>query len=453
MSIECKNNDMNSRVKTLFGLVVLVSWILLVGNLTRADEVGWGALKTDKIQIQDFSSGQGQVISSYPVLLHRLLTHVLSWDPKKELNNSTQLAPILLKRQNAADRGFDLTEMMRNLSIEFDVSDIQNFRKVWFVFKSELKVRGLFAIHDFKKVRPLVILRMGVHGNVDELLAERFILKALYEDLDVNVLVLENLTSHAFLSQNLQATFGGMEEGLHTFSIIQQLSQANYPLRPLISTFHLVGVSLGGQGTFVTALLDSANGSQVKSILDFCPLINLEDTFEAHAQKGLKNVGIDLWNHHRLQAVRSSYRDQMRDVEIWKMPFDLKPRFTPRMLEILNDERKIPLLTAEDLKKQIPGIKWPQGFYEQITQAKSFYQLNDFWKLFHNVSTPIMIYYTPNDFLVMNELNTDRILEKKQPGDFKNVKIKLLERGVHCGLASAYIWNDVVQMIKEGLGI
>lgn len=453
MSNECKNNNMNSRVKTLVGLVVLASMTLFSGFMTRADELGWPSLNTKKIQIEDFSSGQGHVLSSYPAALHVLLTKILRWDPKKELNNSTQLEPILKRSSASENKGFNLTELMRNLSVEFDVSDTQHFRKVWFQLNPSLRIRGLFALHDFKEKRPLVILRLGIHGNVDELLAERFILKALYEELNVNVLVLENLTSHAFLLQNPKMTFGGVEEGLHTFAVMNFLASPQYPFSSLISSIHLVGVSLGGQGTFVTALLDQSNGSKLKSVLNFCPLINQQETFKYHSQKSLMNVGMDFWNYHRLQALRSSYANQLQGLELWKEIFDWQPRFTGRIFEILNEERTTPLYSAEDVQKDFPGIQWPQGFYEQITEAKSFYEMNNFWRIFQKVKTPIVIYSTPKDFLVTNEFNVDRIVEGTQPGDFKDVKIEKLERGVHCGLAASYMWNDVVKMIKSGLGI
>jgi hypothetical protein len=444
---------MNSRVKTLVGLVVLVCISLFSACLTHADEIRWDSLKTERIQIENESSGQGLVLTSYPRPLHALITEVLSWDPKKELNNSTQLEPILKRAQIQGEKSIDLREVLRNLSVEFDVSDIQHFRKVWFHLTPQLKIRGLFAIQDFKTPRPLVILRMGIHGNVDELLAERFILKALYEDLKVNVLVLENLTSHAFLSQNTQISFGGVEEGLHTFAVINFLKDKNYSFSRLISDVHLVGVSLGGQGTFVTALLSEKNGTQIKSILNFCPLINFSETFEGHAQKSLKNIGIDFWNYHRLHSLNDHYSTKLRDLELWRMPFDLKPRFTPRVLEILNEERRAPLYSAESVLKDFPKIKWPVGFLEQITQSKSFYEMNDFWKVYQGVKTPIFIYATPKDFLVTNEVNIDRIFEGKQPGDFKSVKIEKLDRGLHCGLAASYMWDDVVKMIRAGLGL
>jgi hypothetical protein len=73
-----------------------------------------------------------------------------------------------------------LDELMKNLFVQFDVTNTDHFRKVWFQPKEGLKFRGLWGIHDFSKKRPLIILRMGIHGNVDEFIAERFIGKILF---------------------------------------------------------------------------------------------------------------------------------------------------------------------------------------------------------------------------------------------------------------------------------
>lgn len=435
---------MNSRAKTLFGLVVLGLCIFqFYSPLTQADELNWQVLKTEKVEVQDYSSGQGEVISSYPPFLQGLFRRVINWDPRKELKKSPTPA--------SAEYKVSLTELFRNLSVDFDLSDTQHFRKAWFHLTPTLKVRGLFGIHDFQKSRPLVILRMGIHGNVDELFAERFIAKAIYEDLDMNFLILENLTSHAFFSENKEISIGGVEEGLHTFLIMNYLTDSHSAFNPLINEVYLVGVSLGAQGTFVTALMDSVNRQRIKSVLDMCPLINLKDTFDFHAQPGFKNAIVDLWNYHRMKILNKRFEKQLADVPLYKIPFDQKPRFVPRLMQILESERAKPLLTAAEIQGQVSNLTWPKGFYELLTNSKSFYELNDFWKFYQGVKIPFLVYTTPTDPLVVNELNGELIFSGKQSGDFKSLKFKRLDRGLHCGLAPVFSWDQVVSMIKDGL--
>ncbi|MBC7421421.1 MAG: hypothetical protein H7328_11905 [Bdellovibrio sp.] len=440
---------MNCRAKTLYPFLVLTS--IFFANSAIADapseqSVSWNRISSTKIEIEDFSSGQGQILSTYPRILQTLLNEVFGWEPDKQPKIST---PPVIERNTT----FFMQELMQNLSIKFDLSDTQHFRKVWFHLKPDLKVRGLFGIQDFQKKRPLIIIRMGIHGNVDEVLAERFLAKVVYEDLGANFLLLENLTSYAFVSQNQNLSFGGIDEGLQTFLILNEITKINSPFKNLLSDIHLIGLSMGGTGTFVTALLDQSNGKKIKSIVDFCPLINLEKTFDAHAQTGISQALIDLWNARRLNTVFDRYPKEMKDSQWWKTIFDLKPRFTPALLDILNRDRKQPLTSVADVEAEVKTMKWPKGFSEHLQNSKSFYELNDFWPLYQGVTTPISIVVTPKDPLVINEFNSEMIYTKKQPGDFTSVNYHIYDRGIHCGFSPVYQWSYVVDLVRKGLAL
>ena len=189
--------------------------------------------------------------------------------------------------------------------------------------QNSINVRGLLGIHDDQKPRPLLILRMGVHGNVDEFLAERFIAKVAYEDFGFNFLALENLTSHGYLSQENPVTFGGIEEGLQTFLILQELKRKNSAINLLISDIHLFGVSLGAHGVFVTQMLGEENSHFIKTATLFCPVVNLIKTMNFHSQASLGSAFVDLWNRRRLKAVPERV-PELDHTGWWKTFFDLK---------------------------------------------------------------------------------------------------------------------------------
>ena len=409
--------------------------------MTRADEVNWSTAGTDRMQIESFSSAQGEVISSYIPFFQEVGRFFWSWDPKKEPKNPSDkilLTPVL-----------QLTEVMKNLFIDFDLSDNLHFRKVWFKPTASHQYRGLLGIHDFVKKRPLIVLRMGIHGNVDEMIAERFLAKIVYEDLDANFLVIESLTSHAFLSKNKNISFGGVDEGVQSFLALHEL--AGSKLNSLIQSFHMLSISMGGHGTFITALLDQQNGHKLKSILNFCPLINLQETIEFHAGNGFSNILVDAWNVRRLKAIFEVYQGEPTLDGWWKEIFDFKPRFTPAILNLLNRDRKKPLVTAQELNAIVPGMKWPKGLEEHFNNSKTFFELNDFWDYYQGVKTPMTIYTTPNDPLVINKLNSERIFHGVQHGDFSALKFNRLEHGIHCGLSSVYNWDYIVKLVREGL--
>lgn len=405
--------------------------------------MNWQSLQSDKMHIELYSSAQGEVISSYIPFFKELGQLVWSWDPKKAPKNTSD--KIYLQPDSP------LSELMHNLFVEFDVSNTEHFRKVWFNLNDGLKFRGLLGIHDFKTKRPFIILRMGIHGNVDELIAEKFLFRLIYEDLGANVLVLESLTSHAFLSKNKNISFGGIDEGLQTFLALNELNKSEF--NKIISSVHLLGLSMGSHGTFVTAMLDQANKQQIKSIVNFCPLINLEETFAVHnlPESNLKNAAADIWNVRRLKAVFDIYPDNASLKEWWRTLLDFKPRFTNEILKIIGRDRKTPLLSTLEVEQLVPKMKWPSGFKNHLDNSKSFYELNNFWSLYQGVKIPMMIYTTPNDPLVVNQLNSERIFKANQPGDFRHLKFRRLEKGIHCGLAPVYQWDFIVNLTKEGL--
>ena len=429
---------MQSQVKIFCCLALFVS--------TAVASTDWSTLETSHMQISPYTSAQGEVLSSALPFFIGLGRSIWGWDPKLALKEESDK---LYTDKVYQDQRSSLDETMSTLFVNFDVSDTTQFRKVWFTPKPDLRFRGLFGIHDLVKKRPLVVLRLGIHGNIDELIAERFVAKALYDDLDVNVLVMESLTSHGFLSSNKKVSFGGIDEGLQSFFVLKELE--NTPLAKVTTSYHIVGVSMGGQGAFVTALLDENNGKQIKSIVDFCPLINLKETMDSHEQTGFKATLTDWWNTRRLKSLFDLYADHPELNDWWKSIFDLTPRFTKSVLTILDKERKEPLLSVSDMNQLVPGMKWPKGFAEHLVNSKSLLELNDFWPLYQGVKTPIMIYTTPNDPLVTNSVNSEKIFRGTQPGDFTSIKYNRLQRGVHCGLASVYKWNYVVKLLKEGL--
>lgn len=450
---------MQSQVKIFCCLALLV--LTTATQMTQAADENWQMLTTPKIKTEAYSSAQGEVISSYIPLITTVGESLLSWDPKKEAQTEstsqtqTSLDPAQIQLGKSPTEAANrepynkLDELVKNLFVEFNVSNTQNFRKVWFQPKPDLKFRGLWGIHDFSKKRPLIILRMGIHGNVDEFLAERFLAKILFEELDANILLLESLTSHAFLSSNKNITFGGIDEGLQTFFVLNEIKSTTF--NNLVSSYHITSISMGGHGTFVTALLDQANNKQIKSILNLCPLINLKETFALHAKQGLNETLIDLWNTRRLKSLFTIYGERVELQDWWHSLFDFKPRFTNSVMKILNEERKTPLLTVADMNSLVTKMKWPAGFSEHLQNSKSFDELNSFWSFYKGVETPMMIYTTPKDPLVPNEINSEMIFRGKQAGEFNSVKYHRLERGIHCGLAAVYKWDYLVKMTKEGL--
>ncbi len=355
-------------------------------------------------------------------------------------------------------------KILASIYVDFDVHSLQ-FQKLIFHLQkgsqtqADIQVRGTLMLQKQNQqvlLRPLVILRMGIHGNIDEFFAERFIAKILYENLGYHVLVLESLTSHGYLSMNEVVTAGGIEEGLHTFFILKKIRQKKYEWAKNINKIYLVGVSLGGLGSFVTQYLDEeskVNGqasTQLSAVQLFCPLVNFEKTFEMHSTQGFKQMIIDVWNRRRFLALRQKIvtLDQMA---WWKTLFDWKPRFTPILLSELNRTRAQPLLTIDTFQKEFKDLKLPSEFLDHVKKSHTLFELNDFWSIYKNKKTSVFVTTTPNDPLVMNYLNSDLIKKHVQSGIFQKMTFQELQ-GVHCALAPEYQWPFLVDYVRQGFG-
>ena len=325
-----------------------------------AGPVGWGRLASKNLIIQSESSGKGDVYATYPLCLQTIYTDIMNWEPRVKRDTlqesqcrlsfssqklETRVAELMQFQKKkpecsylmGAENMSTLRKVMRSLSIEFDMSDVKHFRKVLFKVPGVdsgkvVHVRGLMGIHDDKKPRPLVVLRMGVHGNVDEFLAERFLAKIIYEDFGFNFLALESLTSHGYLSLDNPVTFGGVDEGLHTFYILEELRTSEF--KKLFSDIHLLGVSLGAHGVFLTQALDEVNKHQIKSVTTFCPVINLVSTMSNQQDAKIDFGLIDIWNYRRLQAVRQRL-PELDPKDWWKIFLDFKPRYVPGIVNYL----------------------------------------------------------------------------------------------------------------------
>ena len=399
------------------------------------------------IQVTDISNQAP--ITSYPQPLFQILTGLSGWKPTQ---TATEKCKLTFSSQKLNPTECELPEKLSifdssksKLWIDFSMSDKKQFQKIQIQLQPNLKIRGLLGLQQGTK--PLVIIRLGIHGNIDEVFAERFLAKIAFENLGYNILVLENLTSHGHLSTNTDYSFGGIEEGLQTYFILQMIREKKFSWSPHISDIHLIGVSLGAHGAFVTQYLDEQ--SQKKPILSsvqlFCPVVNLEKNFSRLSNAGLFQIGVDVWNRIRIPKLAEKI-----NYNVWPMVFDFKPQFLPSILKIMNKEKSKPILELKTFQTEFPDLKFPEKFINHVNKSKTFFELNDFWSFYENKNTPITIYSTPDDPAVANDINTEMIRSKKQPGNFQNIQFVDL-KGLHCGLASEYQWPFLVEMLKRGM--
>lgn len=382
--------------------------------------------------------------SSYPQWILQIMKWVPPWKPTDRysdrclaaLNSSQQIDPHLCE---VKDESLFFDSYRKKIFFDYDVSEDRGFQKINIHLSDQVTIRGLLALHKNKK-KPLIIFRMGIHGNRDEPLAEKYLLKLLFEDLGYHILVLESLTSHGHIVTNKSISAGGFEEGLHTYAVLEKIRNKEWLWVNQITDIHLVALSMGGLGAFLTVYLDEAKYHQIKSALFLCPLMNFKETHDRLSEPNFKNVIIDIWNSQRLKSLADK-NPLLKDITPLKILLEEKPLFGPAVMKWLQLEARTPRLMVNDL---------PMAAKKHIEDSQTMYDLNNFWPIFKNEKTPLSIVITNNDPLVVPELNAKKIINQTQSGTFKKTTVEELN-GMHCSLAENYEWPFLMNYFRTHL--
>lgn len=310
------------------------------------------------------------------------------------------------------------------------------YHRVLFHLPEGQKLKGLLALKGDLKKRPLILFRAGVFGSVEELIPEKFIPLILFEQSPFNLLILESTTSPDFVHFNQQRVVGGFDESLQNLFIARLLQDPKEPLSQLVSSLHMLGVSLGGHGALFTSWLEQYNrGAESQAIfqsyLGFCPVMNLKPTIEALTPNTWKGVFFDMWIWKRLRSL-SLKEPSLGSFPIWswlnKKPFFL--REVANLAESRFDPNKV--------------RAWDVLLPPALLNKKSFFEANDFWKDYSS-SRPFWVWATPQDDLVPYRLNAGSFLQSRPP----NIQVLTWSRGFHCTFPFGNNWHFLSQTMID----
>jgi predicted alpha/beta-fold hydrolase len=315
-------------------------------------------------------------------------------------------------------------------------------RQVIFHLPNNVKLKGLLAMKTDGKKRPLIILRTGIFSNTQEFYPERSAFIQLFEQGPFNVLVLESSSGSEFLKHNRDYAIGGFDEGLQNFWLAQKLQNPSEPISKYIQSVHMAGVSLGGHGVLLSALLNELNpGPQgqrvVQSALGICPLLNMQDTLDYHMSQGFSMDLMNYWASRRLKVLKDRIPELKDSV------------FLPQFFNWLKRNYRGPLI-AENGK--IEGIRLPpeaeQWLAEKKTPEALFWKLNHYWPWYQKVQTPVLILSTEKDPIVSWFINSGRLQDGRMKLQDSNIEMFTFEQGFHCSLPVAYDWSSIATLMQ-----
>jgi hypothetical protein len=402
-------------MKSLLGLT------LSLGTLSEAN---W------RVPIENGSYYARRTQGHYPFLIQNALNQWFSWDPQDLLSplsdvcSKTKLESQLLAstshkawNQVFAEYGktcgqeafqeFGPTWMgsLRLFAMEYGIGQNPLMKRMLFNLPNGQVLKGLLVIRDLKP-RPFVILRMGITGGIEEAFAERYFYHHLFERGFSNFLMVENMTSSDFVENNKRPDFGGIHEAFQNIWLAQNLRNPNEPLSKLITSLHLMGISLGGQGVLTTAWLQpvQTNPHLYQSILGLCPLVDMPATFERLFKKDILRYPLEFWARARFASIKSLHPELFD----WNQGVGL----IGRLLEVAKNDFKMP-----------DAYKWRVNIPQFMKANSNFNFLHSLSNWNPQQRSSIQIWSTNQDRIVAADLNSAVL-----PG----VSPLFIEQGHHC---------------------
>lgn len=324
---------------------------------------------------------------------------------KLNLNETSQLYLQRCEDQILRRGHWPKAEVWRSLMVDLQVDEHPFLRRVMLRLSDGTQLPGLLGLKDASNPRPLVIFRSGVFGNSAELFAERFFVMMLFEQSLFNFLLLDSNTSPGVFSQNDVLLFGGHHEGLQNIEIAKRLRQRDEPLGRITSELMLAGVSLGGHSLWRT-LGTEGQKHLFRSAVAFCPVVELQKTYEHHRSKPISFFLGNAWTWLRLRGARSEFQS----------------------LSVTNT---------------IDGM-----IGRAMSQEKdNFWKQNDLFQLISQIEIPTAVFYTRTDSAVPYALNGQALETAAQSQSW--LSVLPLKHGSHCSLPGTFNWREISSFVLD----
>lgn len=412
----------------------------------------WQSFNNDFIQMEMVYQNNPNVKSRYPKSVRTLFEGLMGWHPgtvwdKGSDCSFSELREMLNSAGPIGLKSAMLDEFVRRCNPVYSKNNVLNTLKVlsqrgsfhhhpffkysYLNFPNGLKTRALWGLRSEEK-RDLIIVRPGIYANVDELIAERYLLFMLTELNDYHVLVIENSTSGDHLANNEQVTVGGPKEAFEDLFVIEHIRK-HPKLSSLVGKIHMLGISLGANGVLLASLINQKEKHRYfdKTIL-FCPVVDLKVSFQKQMQSGLRPFMIDLWSRRRFQDIES--KKDFKLASFWESLFSLTPRWVNGAWDWFKGSYKI----HPEWKKYLPDEFYSGDF------DKDYSFFNEQTRLPDN----LYAFATKTDPIVFPDDNYAKLVAKAHENTF----FYMFEDGFHCSMTYAYQWKFLDSLFSGVIG-
>lgn len=328
--------------------------------------------------------------------------------------------------------------MLKLNYLDYDFNNNPKIQQVKIVYDQKTIVTGLLVLKDTKR-RPLVIVKNGVFGNAEDTSTVRNMLMHFSEESPFHVLILGNLTGDDFIKDNGYIAVGGFEEGRQIHKVVDILLEENSPVKNFIHDIHMLGISLGGNGAYFSALYNEfvEESKKIKSHIAYCPVANLERSLNhVYQPKGL--------------GVLFSFITK-------RLLYDLLS-FVPHLQDIFNPDEKLKSKMVKgvlvegairSLKERTNASPWDmQPFVgAKINNESDLWKYNDFNLYVDQVKEPLLVIHSADDFVVTSQHNSNPL--RSVASHKQNVGFVNLNQGGHCSFSLAYGWPTFSKLLQQ----
>jgi hypothetical protein len=309
-------------------------------------------------------------------------------------------------------------------------------RPTIFKFRDGLQINGFVGVKD-QNPRPWVIYKCGVFCSADPRGASlKNYLIHLFDQSPFNVILVGNRTGRDFIKNNQRFNFGGYYEHQDFIDLARWLREES-PYAHLVSSVHVVAVSLAGSAAYLTEQRLSRIGSTqkplIQSVTSLCAVSDLRPTVENMYQEGLKGSIFSKLTWANIESVRGSLPG------IDKVIGHQEP-------EIEHFPRLLGKLASHYIHNEHYGL----GDEDFIgDKEKKFWERSQYSSYTHAAPVPLFIWASEDDSVVDFQINTGNLMRQRAKISDSNVAIVGLEKGDHCGFATAYGYPVAASLLRS----
>jgi hypothetical protein len=325
----------------------------------------------------------------------------------------------------------------------YPLDGYKNLREIILKLPYDVTIHGLLAFKDLVRPRPLLIMICGSACNLSNAVARVF-LTEFFDVQPFNILIVPSLSGDDFIRDNYGFGIGGFEEGRQTFEIVRLLGGEDSPFRSLISSFHILGTSLGGNGALFAGTYGTYNnhlltGPKVQSISALCPVVDLKESL------------LDL---DRNDIVGRHFTSLITDAVIKNFALVLGAGHDVPTLYKAGHKQSVPFVEKyiyPRYKELWKRSEFPLAPFSQLDldTPETFWKANNFLNYYSDVTIPTLAMYADDDFVVRPRSNSKALNRALEQKDNPLVNVIRMSEGSHCASSEIYGEDVVGGIVKN----